>query len=163
VERLVAELLLERAALRHVAVVDDHALDGPIVEQVLGDGLDDAVRPIHVAGAELGRGLDLRRRHDVGEQALHAGQVLGMDELERLPADPRIRSVAQDALDARALVRHGPVRAGDHDPVGCVPDERPEPLFVAAQVVGEHLLVHGLLTEEAVVAAQQARRAREGQ
>jgi len=66
------------------------------------------------------------------------------------------RYVAQDALDARALVGHHPVRSGDHDSVGSVPDERPESLLVAPQVVGEHLLVCRLLTQEAVVATQQA-------
>ena len=40
VEGLVAELLLERLPLGDVAVVDDHAADGRVVEEVLGDRLE---------------------------------------------------------------------------------------------------------------------------
>ena len=57
VERLVAELLLEGLSLGDVAIVDDDAADGRVVEQVLGDRLERSPRAVGVAGAELDRDL----------------------------------------------------------------------------------------------------------
>src|SRR4029078_11138165 len=50
-EGLMSKLLLERLPLGDVAVVDDHATDGWVVEQVLGDRLEHPERSVVVAGA----------------------------------------------------------------------------------------------------------------
>ncbi len=74
VERLVAELLLEGLALRDVAVVDDHAADGGIVEEVLGDRLERPPRVVGVAGPELRPGLRATHGRDVGQPAFHGSR-----------------------------------------------------------------------------------------
>src|SRR4029079_7735603 len=54
-EGLMSKLLLERLPLGDVAVVDDDATDGWVVEQVLGDRVEHPERSVVVAGAELER------------------------------------------------------------------------------------------------------------
>ena len=161
VERLVAKLLLERLALGDVAVVDDDAADGRVVEQVLGDRLERSPGAVGVAGPELDRHLGAARGRDVGQRR---GQRW-RDRLGGRPRSPAGRSRSsgrrQDALDGRALVADQTVLAQDEDAVRGVLDERPEALLAALQVHQQQPLGRRLLLEPAVLAGQDARRATE--
>ena len=164
VERLVAELLLERLPLGDVAVVDDDAADGRVVEQVLGDRLEASATSHRRGGpgtrpsppSRWSAATSASSRSTVARSSGWTSAVAGRPM-------PVLGATTQDALDRRALVADRAVLAEDDDAVRRVLDERPEPLLAALEVDEQQPLGRRLLLESAVLARQDARRAAERQ
>jgi len=114
VESLAPELLLEALAGRDVAVVDDDAVDGRVIEQVLQNCFDRPPRSVGVPSAEFARHLGARRPHDVGEETFAEVAIVGMDDLEGGLAQALIDLDSEDALSRRAFVGDRAVGAHDH-------------------------------------------------
>ena len=163
VERLVAELLLEGVPLGDVAVVDDHATDGRVVEQVLGDRLERAPCAISVAGPELDRHLRTARGRDVGQQPVHDRAVVRVNDVGRLQTDVVLGATTQDALDRRTLIPDQPIGTEDDHAIRGVLDERSEPLLAALQIDEQEPLGRRLLLESTVLTGEDARSATERQ
>ena len=94
-----SELLLHPAALTQVARGEDGNRLASLVERRLGDDLKWLPGSVPVAKAKL----DRAGRRPAGEHGLHGnprcGEVVGMDELEDLPADEPLAAVLQDPLN----------------------------------------------------------------
>ncbi len=134
VERLVRELILERAALGDVSRGHHDAADVRDAEQVVEDALelDDACRP---SGAGAGRAASGRRhRAHLGEEPAELLGVLVLEELGQPPSDELVLAVAEHALDRRRVVADRQVGREQGDDVARVLDERAEPLGALALV-----------------------------
>ena len=94
-ECLVAELLLERLALRDVSVVHDDAADRRVVEQVLRDRLEHPEGPVAVTRSELERGFGPGHGRHLVEPSLDGGTVVGMDGSGRRAPDRFVRENAR--------------------------------------------------------------------
>jgi len=83
VERLVAQRLLGRGALGHVANIDDDTADGRVVQAHGREFLDGAPSPVLVAHP-VGQRLSRTRRRAAGREVPpHAVPVIGVRERER--------------------------------------------------------------------------------
>ena len=154
VERLVAELVLEGPSVGDVAVVDDHAANGRVVEQVLGDRFERSPRAVGVAGAELDCDFRAVCGRDVGEPAIDVRPIVRVDVGGHPAPDPVLRPAPEDPFDSRALIADEPVLAEDHDAVRRVLDQRSEALLAAPEVHQQQPFGRGLLLEPAVLARQ---------
>jgi hypothetical protein len=163
VERLMTELLLERLALGDVTVVDHHAADRRVVEQVLGDRLERPPRAVRVQDAELERRLGAAGRSDIGESSLDRGAIIGMGLGRQRLTETVVGPPAEDALDGRALVADQAVLAEHEHAVRCVAHERAEPFLAALQIDKQKALGGGLLVQTPVLGSEHPRRATECQ
>ena len=141
VERLVAQLVLERAATGDVADREDDAVDVGVVEQVHADdlGVDHRVvgpQQPRVDGADrLGRAL-----HEVLEEAGHVVDGVGVEHLVEGGAVEVDGEVAEHPDDRRRLVPDAAVAPDDHHGVAAVAHELLEARLAAllVQLLGLH-------------------------
>jgi len=126
VKRLVAQLVLERPARGHVAVVDDDAVDRRIVGQVAQDDLDPARGPVGVEHAQLGRRLIARRLQDLGHESRRGRPIIRLDGRERRLPHTLGAWIAEHTLDRVALIRDSAAAVDNHADVRAVVDERAE-------------------------------------
>ena len=120
-------------ALGDVARVDDHGADGRIGEQVGANRFQPPPRTVFVPTAELDPRRDpgpLGRR---AEDAADAGQVVGVDDGDRLGADEFVRSPAEHPLDGGTLVGDDSLGVKERDDFRRVLDEGAEARLAAAQ------------------------------
>jgi hypothetical protein len=104
-------------------VVEHHALDNRIVQQVVGYPFQMAPRTVLMSHAGLYRdrvhpGLG----YGLGELCEGSLQVVGVDVLGGDGPDHLLGPVAQHPLDRRADVTYGPLGVGDHNNVERVLD-----------------------------------------
>ncbi len=134
VERLVGELLLERAPLRDIARGDDHPRDVRVVDQVVEDGLEVTDGAGLRAQPEIAGHGTARRGKDLGQQLLQAPVLSLGEEARERHADELTLPVAEDTLDGRRVVADREVSLEHGDHVARVLDERAEPGRAAALV-----------------------------
>ena len=148
-ERLVAELVLQREAIRDVADVQQDPVHGRIIEPVLADDLDAAPLALRVAQAQVDRARRAVALGGGADERLREGDVVGVDEVGERAADERRRVVAEDAVHRFGLPAHHRVRSHDRDEVARVTDERAQPMLAAALggalAVGEHMAATQML------------------
>ena len=123
---LAGQLALGPLALGDVAAVEHHPADGRVVEQVVGQGLDVAPGPVGGQEPEAEPGAVGQPGQVLAEAGPDVADVVGVDQLEHVLADPGVLAVAEHAPEGRAGV--GDAAAGvEHDHhVGGVLDQRPE-------------------------------------
>ena len=136
VERHVRQLLLERPPFRVIPGIEHVARHVGILEAVGDHDLRPARTAIGVH--DPAREDPGRSRLEVGEGGEHRGQVLRRDERGQPPILQRLRPVAEDVPDRRALIADDAVRGDHRDHVGGVLDERPEAGLAALELVGLH-------------------------
>src|SRR5688500_777156 len=102
VECLMRELMLQRLALGDVAGVDDDAIDGGVVEEVLGDGLEGPPGSVGVTGPELEDRLAADGCGYVGDSTSDRLPIRRMDGRRQGPIDRVVRLVPEDSGDRRA-------------------------------------------------------------
>ena len=151
VEGLARQLGLEHLALGDVAVVDDDAADGGVVEQVAADRLHRPPRAVGVLDAALEATLGALARGEVRERLLHRAAIVVVDQRGELPALPVGRGVAEDPFQGDALEADPAVGVEDGLGVRRVLEQGPEPGLAAAQVGGQ-------LHQPAVLARERPRR-----
>jgi hypothetical protein len=83
-----------------IAVVHDDGPDHGVIEAVHAHPFDVAPAAVLVPVAHNRRHRLGRMGHQTGEQRLHPGQVVGMDQLERVPTGQFLRAIAQHARHA---------------------------------------------------------------
>ena len=150
-EGLARQLGLEHLALGDVAVVDDDAPDGGVVEQVAADRLHRPPRAVGVLDAALEATLGALARGEVRERLLHRAAIVVVDQRGELPALPVGRGVPEDPFQGDALEPDPAVGVEDGLGVRRVLQQGPEPGLAAAQVGGQ-------LHQPAVLARERPRR-----
>ena len=125
VEGQVAELALEPLAVGDVAAGENAAR---IVSELAPHPLEDDPRALPRGEAAL----EAARRHSGGRVAERIG-VLGVGEVEQLPADEVARQQAEHRQRGVGHVGHGRVGLHDDDELGGVLDELAEPALALAQ------------------------------
>ena len=145
-ERLVAQLVLERSSTRHVADREHDAVDVRVVEQVHTDDLGVDHRVVgteqpRVDGAHrLGHAL-----HELLEEVLHVVDRVGVEDPVEGGTVEVDREVAQHPHDRRRLVPDPTVAPDDHHGVAAVAHELLEARFAAllVELLGLHQGVEG--------------------
>ncbi len=146
VERELAQLVLERLALGHVAQVEREPLDGGVVQQVAADALRDEALVLGADGQLDRPDRDAVRRGDLGEEARDPLAVGLAPDLGQPAADEVVVPQPEGALHGRRGVLDAPVGAHDHDGVGGVADQRREARL--DEVHGLALALLGVVTQD---------------
>jgi hypothetical protein len=115
---------LDAHAARHVAVVDDDAAHGAVVEPVDGDRLDVAPGAVVVPHAERQHGRLARVGQRLGEPPSHRRRIIRVNQLEDAPRQRLRDRVAEHPLVGLTRVQNPPVRREQQDDVRAVLDER---------------------------------------
>ena len=117
-----------------VAQIDDHGGDARLVQQVGRRHLHPAPRTVAVLEELLaGRGLP-RDPQMLVTHGAKRGALLGVDELEELPATHVVGAVARHAFESRAGVEDAALpRPSEHERVGAALDHGAKALLVGLQ------------------------------
>ena len=156
VERLVAELVLERHALGDVAEVEQDPVDQWIADVVVRDHLDRSILAVggaqphaqRAGASELQRGLLQEARRGDGVVGVDVVGQPGADDVRGVVAE-RAAHRLRDPAHLRGAVDHG-------DDVGGVADERVQSLLAAALGVARLLGDRGPALDPVHPPAEQA-------
>ena len=117
VERLMAQLLLQRPAFRHVTAVQDDAAHVRIVQQVGADHLDPAPAPVRMAHSHLAVRYRARRRCQALKQGSDPLGVIWVDQRAQRSIRSLWSGLAQDPLDGGADKDHSCLAIKQNDQV----------------------------------------------
>ena len=128
-----AQRLLGVALLGDIARRDHDALDGRLIEQVVGNCFDHAPLSGGVAHPELRCRTQTLLVLRCLEELEHPGEVVRVDELECVPVHSETHRIPEDLVRRGAGVAHGTVGPDDRDDDRRVVDQRAEPLLALPQ------------------------------
>ena len=117
VERLVAELLLERDALGDVTEVEQDPVDQRIADVVVRDHLDGAIVAVGGAQPNAQRAGPPAPHRDLLQEARCGDRVVGVDVLHQAGADDDRGVVAQRAAHRLRDPLHPPAAVDDGDDI----------------------------------------------
>ncbi len=136
-----AQRALGGLAVGHVARVDDDSADTRHVQQVARGDLQPAPGSVLVQDPQLGEVELVGRMANAREDGARFREIIRVDELQRIPAQPLVGGEAEDALERRTRVPQPALRIEHGHDVGRVLDQRAEVLLAAPQRFGRGLAV----------------------